>query len=564
MPTTHPPKPMKTIPSRITGPWLALAALLSSLALPAGSQAASSRYEARLDATDAGVILRHGDGPDHCDANGMREPSIVQEDGRFYLFYDGCAAPGWLACLATSDDLKTWTKRGRMLSLGPPGYDDSGTASSPWLIKEGATWHMFYVACPAVTPAPDYVPAGPYLTMKATAPALMGPWTQLRDFVPFRPTPGTPTAGGAYPGHILKHNGEYLMFINGGQNSNVHHHMGRDIGLAWLDLPLAPERVRLQALPPSEDDDAGTALGDWIWHSTVGEQAATVRFLGTFDLPADAKPERARLAITADDAFTVWLNGVRLGSGDSWQQLGSFEVTNAVHAGINRLAIEAKNGGGPGGAIAGLTVWLPAGRVLKSGTSGAWRCGQNGGESWFAQDAPADRLAVQVLGTASAGPWNLVPPGTEGLPAALAGVRARPACSPAQRGPWRRLRERSATVDRERRRPYRLRLEPFPARPLDGRLLPVAERSGWPGGAGYRCHCQAGRALPPHRRGRLQPGHPGRQDALAGRPAGPLHDRSGGSARGSRHGVAQLHGGGRSDLQACQPDLACARKRPRA
>ena len=147
----------------------------------------------------------------------MREPSIVQEDGKFFLFYDGCAAPGWLACLATSDDLKTWKKHGRMLSLGPKGYDDSGTATSPWVIKEGDTWHMFYVACPAVTPAPDYVPAGPYLTMKATAKSLLGPWTQHRDFVPFRPTPGTPTAGGAYPGHILKLNGEYVMFINGGQ-----------------------------------------------------------------------------------------------------------------------------------------------------------------------------------------------------------------------------------------------------------------------------------------------------------------------------------------------------------
>ena len=93
--------------------------------------AQSQRYEARYDATDTGPILRHGDGPDNCDARGMREPSIVQEDGKFFLFYDGCAAPGWLACLATSDDLKTWKKHGPQLSLGPAGSDDSASPGIP-------------------------------------------------------------------------------------------------------------------------------------------------------------------------------------------------------------------------------------------------------------------------------------------------------------------------------------------------------------------------------------------------------------------------------------------------
>jgi len=63
------------------------------VALCSSTPAATQRTEARYDATDAGVIIRHGDGPDNSDTMGMREPSIVQEDGKFYLFYDGCAAP---------------------------------------------------------------------------------------------------------------------------------------------------------------------------------------------------------------------------------------------------------------------------------------------------------------------------------------------------------------------------------------------------------------------------------------------------------------------------------------
>ena len=387
---------------------------------------------------------------------------------------------------------------------------------------------MFYVAGPNASPAPDYVPMGPYLTMTATAKSLDGPWTQHRDIVPFRPKPGTWYELGAYPGHIIKHDGEYMMFFNGGHgiartrdlmgpwkideeqslhsptentsiyyeesngtywmfvnhirmlplphtdatwvywtkdpnkwsdrdravvldgrncswsktiigmatvtkvgnrlaifydanHSNDHQHMGRDIGLAWLDLPLSPEKVKLLALPPNEDDDAGAALGEWIWHPTVGEEPSTLRFQGKFELPVGAKPDRARLSITADDGFTVWLNGERLGSGTNWQQLGVFDVTAQLRAGTNRLAIEVNNGGGPGGVIAGLTTWLADGRTIKFGTSGDWRCGQSGGEEWFAKDAPADWLPVKVLGNASVGPWNLSPPGADDLPSALAG-----------------------------------------------------------------------------------------------------------------------------------------------
>jgi len=488
--------------------------------------AQSQHYEARYDATDTGPILRHGDGPDNCDARGMREPSIVQEDGKFFLFYDGCAAPGWLACLATSDDLKTWKKHGPQLSLGPAGSDDSATASSPWFIKEGDTWHMFYVASPNASPAPDYVPMGPYLTMTATAKSLLGPWTQHRDIVPFRPKPGTWYELGAYPGHIIKRDDEYMMFFNGGHgiartrdlmgpwkideeqclhapventsmyyeesngtywrfvnhirmlplphtdatwvywtkdpnkwndrdravvidgrnsiwsktvigmatvtkignrlaifydgnHSNNHQHMGRDIGLAWLDLPLSPEKVKLLALPPNEDDNVGQAFGDWIWHPSAGEKTITVRMQNTFQLPEGAKPERARLAITADDSHTVWLNGVRIGSGDNWQNPGIFDVTDQLKSGKNRLAIEAKNAGGAAGVIAGITVWLADGNVVKFATSKDWRCGMTGDADWFAKDAPADWQPVKVIGNASASPWNLVPPEADDLPAAL-------------------------------------------------------------------------------------------------------------------------------------------------
>ena len=81
--------------------------------------------EYRLDAGDAGRIFKHGSGPDKCDALGAREASVVLHDGVYHLFYDG-AEPGvgWLACLATSKDLKNWQRHGPVFSYGEPGTLD--------------------------------------------------------------------------------------------------------------------------------------------------------------------------------------------------------------------------------------------------------------------------------------------------------------------------------------------------------------------------------------------------------------------------------------------------------
>lgn len=172
----------------------------------------SAKY--RLDARDQGVVLRHGDGPGQCDYLGAREASVYEHDGTYYLHYDGAGPKAWLACLATSQDLVHWKKHGPALELGKPGQDDSGTAASPWTYFDGKKWHMFYVATPNVTPAPNFVPAGPYLTMKAESDGPAGPWRQRRDLVPFRTKPGAYYADCASPGHVLKHGDEYLMFFS--------------------------------------------------------------------------------------------------------------------------------------------------------------------------------------------------------------------------------------------------------------------------------------------------------------------------------------------------------------
>jgi predicted GH43/DUF377 family glycosyl hydrolase len=167
----------------------------------------------RLEATDQGVVLAHGDGPGQCDYLGARDIWVFEEGGTYYMHYDGAGLQGWLACLATSKDLVNWTKQGPALSLGQTGTMDSASASYGTTFWDGAIWHMYYLGTPNSSPAPDRVPWFPYTTMKATAPRASGPWTKQYAVTPFKPKHGTYYSDTASPGQIVRHGDEYLMFF---------------------------------------------------------------------------------------------------------------------------------------------------------------------------------------------------------------------------------------------------------------------------------------------------------------------------------------------------------------
>ena len=99
----------------------------------------------RINATDLGIVLRYGESTDGCDLRGAREAIVNEENGFYYLFYDGQGVEGWSTCLAVSPDLQNWIRKGVVLDVGLDGSKDVGSASSPWAIFDGSYWHMFYL-----------------------------------------------------------------------------------------------------------------------------------------------------------------------------------------------------------------------------------------------------------------------------------------------------------------------------------------------------------------------------------------------------------------------------------
>ena len=183
----------------------------------------------RMDAVDQGIVLRHGDGPVNCDADCAREALINQENGLFHLFYDGTGPRGWHVCLATSPDFFHWQKSGPLLELGKPGEPDSVAAISPWVYREGNLWHMFYIGSPNSNQG---VPNFPYLTLKAQAGKLAGPWHKQKEVIPFHTQPGTYYSITASAGHIVKNSGEYLQFFSATTTRSGHPTVLRTLGIA--------------------------------------------------------------------------------------------------------------------------------------------------------------------------------------------------------------------------------------------------------------------------------------------------------------------------------------------
>ena len=210
----------------------------------------------RLNATDAGVVLPFGNCPGECDKYGARDVWVFAYQGKFYMHYDAAGKVGWLTALATSSDLVHWTKHGTVLTLGAPGARDSASASYGTTFFDGKTWHMFYLGTPHTTPAPDRIPAFPYLTLKAHGSSPTGPWIKDLDITPLHPEPGTYYSATASPGQIIADKGEYLQFFSASTDKPIK----RTLSLARTFNLNGAWTIDAQPIVPSEEQVENSSL----------------------------------------------------------------------------------------------------------------------------------------------------------------------------------------------------------------------------------------------------------------------------------------------------------------
>ncbi|MEU6769698.1 family 78 glycoside hydrolase catalytic domain [Streptomyces sp. NPDC046759] len=156
----------------------------------------------------------------------------------------------------------------------------------------------------------------------------------------------------------------------------------------------------------------GLTSAHWIWHAEgdprVTAPAAFRYFRTTFDVPAGNASD-ARLLITGDDTVDVWLNGQHLAASarttDSWQNALYVDLSPALTAGGNTIAVASRNNGGPAGLLGYAHVTTDSGTADLI-TDGSWRSAQTVPAGWEkpAFDDSGWSAAVD-LGAYGISPW---------------------------------------------------------------------------------------------------------------------------------------------------------------
>ena len=148
----------------------------------------------------------------------------------------------------------------------------------------------------------------------------------------------------------------------------------------------------------------------WVWDQTDANrenQSDAPRYLRRhFTSPKEI--QKAELWITADNHYTAYVNGQKVGADGEWNTVENYDIRKYLQPGDNVLAIEARNAGGPAAIIARVQIQGKKGKAIRFGTDSQTKITQDAAKDWntLSFDDKSWFNAV-VVGKADIGPWNI-------------------------------------------------------------------------------------------------------------------------------------------------------------
>lgn len=175
--------------------------------------------------------------------------------------------------------------------------------------------------------------------------------------------------------------------------------------VVWADMP---PRIR-----PDSTLDAQLARARWIWFPE-GQPAATAPtekryFQRVVELDADARIASALVAMTADNAFQLFVNGRSVLEGENFHLLYQADIAPLLRPGPNTLAVVAENSSdapNPAGLIGALVIQQHGGNETVVLTDSSWHATREAAPGWPTGKAAADAPAALELGALGMGPWG--------------------------------------------------------------------------------------------------------------------------------------------------------------
>ena len=124
------------------------------------------------------------------------------------------------------------------------------------------------------------------------------------------------------------------------------------------------------------------AEANWIWYDARRDDRTRLPdpgvyyFRHSFVLPADKLIRNAQLLITADQSYSLFVNGGLADEGDDWREVNRIDISEWLKGGLNLFAVEAINGGnvpGPAGLLFNLRITFDDGNVVEVRSDNQWK-----------------------------------------------------------------------------------------------------------------------------------------------------------------------------------------------
>jgi putative heme-binding domain-containing protein len=182
---------------------------------------------------------------------------------------------------------------------------------------------------------------------------------------------------------------------------------------AWA---LTAAEPKADSKPKTTADQPSAEEAQWVWFNegdpTVDAPAETRYFRRVFEItrPVSNPIDEALLDITADNVYTVWVNGVEVGKGDDWKVVQHYDVKKLLVDGKNVVAVEARNTEGPAGLMVRLSYTPNGQSKLALCSDDSWKASKTVGKDWQKLDFDdASWKPVKALGAyGKTAPWNMI------------------------------------------------------------------------------------------------------------------------------------------------------------
>lgn len=158
---------------------------------------------------------------------------------------------------------------------------------------------------------------------------------------------------------------------------------------------------------------------NWIWYpegSPAQSAPSGTRYLRkTFSLPAGVEISSAQLQVTADDYFSLSVNGHQVvaspTSGEAWRTIRVTDIASSLRSGKNVIAASVQNAGvGAAGLVARLLVKTSDGKTADIGTDTTWVAANVKQDGWETESFDDSSWLPARIGAAyGSGPWGNSP-----------------------------------------------------------------------------------------------------------------------------------------------------------